>query len=323
MVSLLDELARPFEHIDADAARAVLAEHWGLAGGELTRLDTERDDTFRAALVFGGTVLPNTSFCVIKVAHPADAPGVIDLQLSAMEHARRTDPGIPIQRVVPTRDGTLSAVAGGRVGRVLTWIDGDLMQGAPRSPALHRDAGRMLGRLNRALSDFDHPAADRELAWDLARFPELLPAASDPLHVEVLERFAAETAPALATLPRQVVHNDAHPGNLLVDSDRLAAILDFGDIVRTARVCDLAVSLAYLVPEHPRPWPDVDAFAEGFESVVPLLPEERALLPMLMAARTLTRTLAYLALQRTDNGDLGEFAARNDRKLRLILNQGE
>ncbi|HWM35121.1 MAG TPA: phosphotransferase [Pseudolysinimonas sp.] len=305
MTLLLDELAEPFEHLDAESVRAILAEYWGVEAAGLTRLDTERDDTFRAGAY------------VIKVAHPADPPALIDLQLAAMDHARAADPGIPVQRVVPTTTGAPSVVVAGRIARVLTYLDGELMLERPRSLALHHDAGRMLGRLNAALADFEHPAADRDLVWDPVRFPELLPAASDPLHVEVLLRFAAETAPALQSLPRQVVHDDAHPGNLLVDGDRLTGILDFGDIVRTARVCDLGVSLAYL------DGPERAAFQAGFESVVPLLPEERAVLPMLMAARTITRTIAYLALQRTDNGDLDEFAAANDRRLRRILSEGD
>src|SRR5690606_14413437 len=98
------------------------------------------------------------------VAHPADPPALIDLQLSAMEHVRLADPGIPVQRIVPALDGALSVDIGGRIARVLTWIDGDLMLDAPRSAELHRDAGRMLGRLNAALAGFEHPAADRDLA---------------------------------------------------------------------------------------------------------------------------------------------------------------
>ena len=54
----------------------------------------------------------------------------------------------------------------------------------------------MLGRLNRALADFEHPAADRDLAWDLPHLPDLRPHATDPLHLEVIDRFAAEVVAA-------------------------------------------------------------------------------------------------------------------------------
>ncbi len=118
-----------------------------------------------------------------------------------------------------------------------------------------------------------------------------------------------------------MIHNDGHPGNVLVDPDRpdaVAGILDFGDTVRSARVCDLAVALAYLVPDAPRPWPDVDAFTAGYLSgVAAHRPKSSPLLPMLIAARTIMRTVINQALN--PGPDAHGFYARNDRKLRHVL----
>jgi Ser/Thr protein kinase RdoA (MazF antagonist) len=305
---VLEQLAEPFDPLDESAARAALVEHWGIEA-RLERLDTERDDTFRA-----GEVL-------LKVAHPNDDPVLIQMQSAAMAHVQRTDPGIPIQRVVPTRAGGLHAVVSGRVARVLTWLDGDEVDDGELPAGFFTEAGRMLGRLNRALSGFAHPGAHRALAWDLPRLPELRPYATDQLHREVIERFSAETLPALQNLPHQVIHNDGHPGNLLVRGGRLAGILDFGDAVYSARVCDLAVSATYLVEDSPRPWPEVDDLVAGFRAEVPLLDEELALLPMLMAARTVMRTLINQALQRDAHTDPHGFSATNDRKLLEILKE--
>ena len=283
---LLENLAERFEHLTPDDARAILAEHWGLAAPEPTRLRTERDDTFRA-----GDVL-------LKVAHPNDDPALIAMQSAAMAHVREADPDIPIQRVVPTLDGAPSALVGGRVARVLTWLDGDLVEDQDLPPSFFDQTGRMLGRLSRALSDFDHPGAHRALAWDLPQLPALRPHATDPLHLELIDRFETETLPVLGTLPHQVIHNDGHPGNLLNSGGRLAGILDFGDTVYSARVCDLAVAATYLVEDGPRPWPEVDALVAGFTAEVPLSDDELALLPMLMAARTIMRTLINRTMKR-------------------------
>ncbi len=318
MATLLDGLAEPFTAVEPDEAVSMLAEHWGIAAGGLTRLETERDDTFRVSAADGSA---HGGDLVLKVAHPSDPPELIDLQSRALEHAHAADPGIPLQRVVPTRTGALAADIGGRTARVLTWLDGDLVLESPQTPALFGDAGRMLGRLNRALADFDHPAADRDLAWDLPHLPDLRPHATDPLHLELIDRFAAETVPALAALPHQVIHNDGHPGNLLVDTarpDAVAGILDFGDATRSPRVCELAVALAYLVPDAPRPWPEVDAFTAGFETAVPLTEGERAVLPMLIAARTIMRTVINQVMN-PEYEDEDGFYARNERRLRHIL----
>ncbi|HEV7742699.1 MAG TPA: phosphotransferase [Pseudolysinimonas sp.] len=307
MALLLDELAEPFVPIDPDAARAALAEHWGIDVGELTRLDTERDDTFRAGDV------------TLKIAHPNDAPELIEMQSAALDHVRATDPGVPVQRVVPTTGGTASARIDGRIARVLTWVDGDLLIDSPTSPARLEDAGRMLGRLNRAMSGFAHPGAHRGLAWDLPHLPELRPHTTDQLHLDVIDRFAREVSPVLNDLPHQVIHNDGHPGNLLVRGERVVGILDFGDAVYSARVCELAVALTYLVPDGPRPWPDVEAFTAGYLSAVALTDAELALLPMLVAARTIMRSVINQVLHRDAHTDPHGFYARNDRKLLHLL----
>ena len=309
MPTPLDGLAEPFVPIEPNAARSALAGLWGIDTGELIRLDTERDDTFRAGEV------------ILKIAHPNDTPALIDMQTAAMRHAHQADPGIPLQRVVSTLGGEASALVDGRIARVLTWLDGELMLDSPTSPALLEDAGRMLGRLGNALAGFRHPGAERDLAWDLPRLPDLREHATDPLHLEVIDRFAAEVSPVLAGLPHQVIHNDGHPGNLLADGDRLAGILDFGDAVYSARVADLAVALTYLVPDSPRPWPDVDRFTAAYADETGLTDAELAVLPMLIAARTIMRSVINQTLQRDARADPHGFYARNDRKLLMILEE--
>ena len=73
------------------------------------------------------------------------------------------------------------------------------------------------------------------------------------------------------------------------------------------------------MPDAPRPWPDVDAFVAGFESVVPLTDDERAVLPMLIAARTIMRTVINQVMNTGATATPHGFYARNERTLRHIL----
>ncbi|MEO5920432.1 MAG: phosphotransferase [Pseudolysinimonas sp.] len=313
MASLLDDFAEPFVAVEAADAVGALAEHWGIEARDLARLDTERDDTFRAETATGAVVL--------KIAHPTDPPELIDLQSRAMEHAHAADPGIPLQSIVPTTDGGLSVLVNGRVARVLTWLDGDLMLSHPPSIGQLTSLGRMLGRLNRALAGFEHPASDRELIWDLPRLPAMRPYTDDPYLLGVIDRYADEVVPRLDALPHQIVHNDIHPGNVLVDPadrDRVVGILDFGDTLRTARACDLGVAIAYLLPDVDDIWPSVDAIVGAFEAEVPLLEEERALIPDLVSARLVMRNLIAAATGGARNSE-SPFFDRNLRSIHRIL----
>ncbi len=292
---ILAELVEPFERMPDAAAADLLGSDWGLSPIALDRLDTERDDTFRFEA--------DGASYVLKVAHPSDDPAVVDLQLAALAHAAEADPGLPLQHVVPSRDGLAWVEVDGRAARVYEWMDGTLARGSEPTHRQLRAMGRMLGRLNLALRGFEHAASRRELAWDLQRLPALRELAVDtPAMLEIVDRFEAETLPSLQRMPQQVIHNDFHPGNLLVDtSDEgyVTGILDFGDVVHSARVNDLGVALAYL-PMGSSPSEAALPFVDGFESVVPLTPEERAVLPHLVSARLVQRRLLNALLERAN-----------------------
>lgn len=289
MSDVLLDLVAPFARVDPASVADLLRRAWGLDARSLTRLDTERDDTFRVDLA-GAAVL-------VKVAHPADPGSLLDLQDAAL--AAADDHGLPVPVLRPTRDGSPRAELEGRAVRVLSWLEGE-PAGSRLEP---RAAGRMLARLSAALEPVDHPAGDRVLGWDLRRVPELAALTDEPLLRDAIARFAAEVSPALDALPRGLRHNDFHPGNVLLDdSGAISGVIDFGDVVRTARVCDLGVTLCYLIPAD-GPGDAVRAeLLAGFEEIAPLEPEERALIPGLVAGRELQRVIINEELGRRLGG---------------------
>ncbi len=330
---LASELAAPFERAtEADAVTLAL-RHWGVRAERATRVDTERDDTFHVETADGGYAL--------KIAHPADDPAVIELQVTASEWAMGHDPSLPVPRFVPTLDSTFQPVvpvAGtGRIARLTPWVPGQslraaLWDAAPSTALLHA-IGSTQARLTVALGDFRHPAESRMLAWDVARLPELgdlLDAVEDPAPVAAaFARHVRDVAPRLAALPQQLIHNDGNLDNLLVGGlgTRVVAVLDFGDVVRTARVLDLAVATSYLLPADDQ-YGASDTLAgvlTGWESVLPLEAEERKLLPRLVVGRLLQRILlgSWLARETPDNAEyLGRNIEHTRAQLAIALQEG-
>lgn len=295
-MELLRDLVAPFDPLPPERAVALLGERFGIPVDRVERLDTERDDSFLVDLPEGGRA-------VLKVAHPDDDPEVIAMQAAAMTHAGAA--GLPVPRVLA---GPITV--DGRVARLLSWLPGTLARElAPNGDQLFA-AGAMLGRLSAALRSFDHPGAHRGLAWDLQHVGSL---PETPETAGVIERFRREVGPALEGMPRQVIHNDFHPGNLLVDPahpDYIVGILDFGDTVHTARVCDLGVALAYLSPGEGTVLEASRPFVAGFTSVVPLSADEVRLIPDLVAGRLAQRIVLNAAFD-TVGGEPGVAAARN------------
>ncbi|WP_111720816.1 phosphotransferase [Homoserinimonas sp. OAct 916] len=303
--TLLERLERgigaPFARVDATEISDLVADKWGLQPTAVSRIDTERDDTFIVEV-------SDTSF-LLKVSHPDDDPIDIDLQSEAMAHVLARDPAIPVQQIIETVHGGTSTQSHGRIVRLCTFLPGALLNDVGATTGQLQASGRMLARLTRALHDFEHPAADRYLPWDLqhvdefdALLPLVDPERQRPLE-RVLDHLRAETLPALKLTRQQVVHNDFHGGNLIADpgSEKfITGILDFGDTVRSYLAADLAVAMSYAdmyaVNDNPDgratdPWAAASALLIGYSQVIGLTVDELGLIPDLVLGRLAQRML--------------------------------
>jgi hydroxylysine kinase len=302
-------LSLPPPQLDAKALLTLAANHWGVTG-TLTRLTSERDLNHRLDS-------REASF-TLKLANSAEPVRMTDFQTAALLHVARTDPGLSIPRVLPTLDGRHVIPLPEGALRLLTWCPGMPLARLPLSPALASTIGDALARLTLALQGFDHPGADHVLLWDIKQFPRLAPLVPDlpsDLQASITgfrHRFQTTIAPALIDLPAQVVHSDFNLHNLLADPadpSRITGILDFGDMVRTHRICDLAVSAAYLVdPEDPLTL--LLPLVTAYNARLPLFPAELALLPDLIRARMLT-SLAISTWRAARYPDNAEYILRN------------
>ena len=178
-----------------------------------------------------------------------------------------------------------------------------------------------------------HPDADHVLLWDIRQFPRLaplvpaLPADLQAGAQAFADRFRDSIAPSLAPLPTQVVHADFNPHNLLTDlkdPTRITGILDFGDMVRTPRICDLAVAASYLVnPQDPLSL--LVPLVTAYHARLPLLREEIALLPDLITARMLiTLTISsWRAARHPENADYIQRNAASARAGLKVFRSGD
>ncbi len=270
-------------------AAAVVRSLWGFEASAWP-LVSERDQNF-AIDAGDGTRR------VLKVSNPAEDPAVVDMETAAVEHVARVDPGLPVPRAAPTRDGALvgSATVEGvaHLVRLLPLLPGRRLEPRELDPAIIRGIGEVSGRLSRALRGFFHPAAGRAIEWDQQRLPDLVPHAelvADPrrraLLDRVLARFDDRVLPALAGLRAQVIHNDLTLDNLLIGDDgRVTGAFDFGDMAHTALVLDVPATLQSLVRDRRDVFAVAGSFLAGFTSVVPLEREEAELLGDLLTGR--------------------------------------
>ena len=265
-----------------EAAR-IARESFGISG-EVRPLPGERDQNFHITGAGGAEY-------VLKIANIAEEESVLDLQNRAMEHLAVSAPSVQTSRLcrsqsgdaivrVLNRDGDLHLV------RLLTYVPGKLLALVrPHSAELLRSLGKVLGQIDRALLDFSHPAAQRSLKWDLQHagwIRDYLQHIENPARREIvtslLDRFENATAQKLPMLRTSVIYNDGNDYNILVHADpsrrEVIGVIDFGDMVRSQTVCDLAVGMAYASLGKPDPLSAAAHVAGGFHSALPLTDDE-------------------------------------------------
>jgi 4-aminobutyrate aminotransferase-like enzyme/Ser/Thr protein kinase RdoA (MazF antagonist) len=195
----------------------------------------------------------NGSRYVLKV-HRAGAD--LALEDAVLEHLRG-EPAVP-RLAGPT------TIREGRTVRLLTWLEGRPWAQAPGDMA---ELGRTVARVDKALADFSHPGMHRAHPWKAANVPD--------------------------GLPEQVIHNDANEHNILVEDDGSIHMIDFGDVVYSARVAGLAVACAYAMQGRPDPARAVVPLVRGYHEVAPLQADElRALFPLIIDRLQLSVAMA-------------------------------
>ena len=287
-----DVLAAEPPRFDTTRAAAVAEELFGVSGA-VSQLVSERDQNFRIDATDG-------SGWVLKVANAAERLDVVEMENAAMAHIALIDPTLPVPRVRSTRDGASVAWVedGGRAHlvRMVSLLPGEHLAPEALTETMLEGLGATLARVGRVLRGFFHPAAGRVLQWDVkhtASLVALLPSLADPLERALVERtlkrWHETVAPRFATLRAQVVHSDLSLDNTLFATDgTVSGLVDFGDLVHTALLCDVSTGLVNVTAGRDDGLKAGRAFVRGYERVTPLEPEEWELLPVLVEARLAT-----------------------------------
>src|SRR5678810_855136 len=173
--------------------------------GQASPLPSERDQNFRIDAL-GGRAF------VLKIANPAEDRAMLEAENATMQHLAST--GL-VPAVVATRTGHSIATHQQYFVRLITVLPGRPLGNLGRhSDPLLEDLGRSVGRMDRALASFDHPAIHREFYWDLANAPALiarfLPRVADAQMRDAVESILRlhrdAIAPLLPAFRRSVIH---------------------------------------------------------------------------------------------------------------------
>jgi len=282
-------------------------------------LPSERDQNFQLQDSTGQAF-------VLKISGTAEQEAVLDFQNKAIAHLTAVGKELPCPRVWTTITGeSITRIAGingaTHFARLLTYVAGrPLALVKPHAPELLRNLGAYLGGMDQALATFDHPATHRMLHWDLKHASAVIrqhkAKISDParrlLVEQLLAHFEQTVAPRLGELRTGVIHNDANDYNVIVGDDPargllgrskvIAGVIDFGDMVHTYTINEVAIAAAYVMLDKADPIAAAAKVVGGYHAVYPLTETELAALFPLICMR-LCMSVCLAAHQRAQEPD--------------------
>ena len=278
MRSVLEHAPR----FDVEAAVKIADELFGLRA-RAQSLPSERDQNFLLTDCVGEKF-------VLKIANAVESRAFLEAQNATLKH---------VARRVSFCQSPVASVAGDDIvsieqdvtyfARLVSYLPGvPLAKVRRQPPSLLRDLGRKLGQLDQALDDFDHPALHRDFHWDLANGNRIVDEYASLIEDHALRELVLQCRMRIDDgLRRGVIHGDANDYNVLVDPERMivTGIVDFGDLIFSYTVGELAIAIAYVVLDKPDPRVAANEVIEGYTSEYCLLDHEQEMLWPLVRLR--------------------------------------
>lgn len=286
-------------HFTDEEARKIAESKFGVKG-TVRELPSERDLNFYIRTDLGDEY-------VLKIAAKSEKHEILDMQNRAMQHL--ADKLVPFNTplFVLSSDGeeiltVKDSKRNKHFVRLLRYLPGKLFaELKPHSPGLLTEFGKFMGALTRGLEGFSHSATKRMFYWDLKlassvieKYREYVKDSEKAEAIEyVMSIYDKHVVPRMPDLRTSVVHNDANDYNVLVSNpypleEARFGILDFGDMVLTHTINELAVAIAYAILGKADPIGAASKIVKGYHSSYPLTEIEIELLFPLVLARLAT-----------------------------------
>lgn len=234
---------------------------------------------------------------IFKIAGDDLPYAFFDAQVKILQHLEKSDVADKFPRCIVSWHGEWIPVhqEDNRLYylRLFTFLEGVFWIDLEHRPdTLCSSLGDLLGKMDKSLQNFSHPAMHRDYLWDISKAAD----ANKKLHCikdherrriagYFLLQFETEVAPHLSILRHAYVHHDANDTNVLVQTNQVSGLIDFSDMVYTALVNNVAVACTYVMMNHPDPLTAAVLLIKSYHEVYPLTELELDLIYYLIAAR--------------------------------------
>ena len=235
---------------------------------------------------------------------------LVGLQMHIAVSKALREAGFSVSLPVPTLDGREFVTEGELYYYLSRKLNGTVLKTrtlfAPGGEALAYQLGQAIGRLDMALAGFDLPVSANDLPLQMKQWG--IPKARAICNLD--EAFYRELTSKLEhlwpQLPKQMIHRDLNPGNVLVQGGTITGFLDFDLAERNARIYDPCYAATAILSEaftdasfDRSLWPSLlRAILAGSDAIVHLTEAERAAIPYIIDCIQITCIAWFSGLER-------------------------
>ena len=214
--------------------------------------------------------------------------------------------GLTAPAVIPTIDGREFVTVGELYFTLTQKVEGDRIMASGLYLDDYKEKarfiGEIIGQLDLALSKIDAIVDEADLGKTLNEWA--IPALKDKIDMDpdVMENYAAEFNDLYKELPRQIIHRDPNPSNIILAKDKWGFI-DFELSEENARIFDPCYAAAAILSETFEEgneekllaWVEVmKEIMYGYDSVVKLTDAEKKAIPYMILANQFV-SMAFFA----------------------------
>ena len=177
--------------------------------------------------------------------------------------------------------------------RMLSFLPGSFLGDIKPNKSLMANLGAFLADLNQKLDGFHSDAIRaRNYDWDLQNLTlnrKHISAIPDPKQRRIVayffQKFDLLVSPYVPELRKSYIHSDFNEWNVLAEGDQALGLIDFGDIVYSPLINEVATALCYLSYDKDTFFDWTTPFLKAYHKIIPLKKKEIGLLYYLIATK--------------------------------------
>ena len=177
--------------------------------------------------------------------------------------------------------------------RMLSFLNGEMLGSIKNTKEVFQSFGIFLAKMNKKLQSYNNATIKSRIwNWDLQHFhlnkkyiDDIAKAKDRSLVKYFFYQFEENVNPVIPSLRKSIIHSDANEWNVLIRNGEVSSIIDFGDLVYSPLINEIATAITYASydKENPLVWASI--ILESYNKELPILESEIKILYYLIGAK--------------------------------------